>query len=77
MTLKESKTNSRVSVVEMNLEEGILRHLQVMGMIEGTPVNVLNNDKKGVMIIQVRGTRFAIGRKIAQNIVVEELTSNE
>lgn len=77
MTLKQSKTNSRVKVTTMNLDDANERHLEVMGMIEGTPINVLNNDKKGAMIIQVRGSRFAIGKKIAQNIIVEEIESNE
>ena len=41
------------------------------GVLPGTALQVLNNKKHGAMVIKLRGSRFAIGREIAQNIDVE------
>ena len=40
--------------------------------IELEQVSVLNLKSNGSMIIKVRGTRFAIGRKIAEGIKINE-----
>ena len=48
------------------------RRLQMLGMTKGTEVRILNNKKSGSIIMKVRGTRFAIGRRIAEGILVEE-----
>ena len=41
-------------------------------MTKDTEVHVLNNKKSGSIIMKVRGTRFAIGKRIAEGILVEE-----
>ena len=38
----------------------------------GSRITVLNNDKKGAMTVKFRGTRFALGKRIADNIHVKE-----
>ena len=39
-------------------------------MTRGTSVAVLNSKSHGVLIVKVRGTRFALGRNITKNILV-------
>ena len=39
-------------------------------MTRGTSVMVLNSKSHGVLIVKVRGTRFALGRNITKNILV-------
>lgn len=73
MTLKEGMEGRFFKVCKMNLPEATERRLEVVGMMEGTPIEILNNKRKGAMIIKVRGTRFALGLKIANHITVEEL----
>ena len=46
------------------------KRLEALGMTSGTSVAVLNSKNKGVLIVKVRGTRFALGRNITKNIVV-------
>ena len=41
-------------------------------MTRQTPVSVLNRKGKGILIIKLRGTRFALGYNITQNIEVKE-----
>ena len=53
----------------MNLE----RRLEALGLTTGSNITILNNDKKGAITVRFRGTRFALGKRIADNIVVEEV----
>ena len=49
------------------------RRLEVLGMLEGTRITVVNRKKRGAMIIKIRGTRFAVGENITEHIEVEEV----
>lgn len=72
MTLRQGTIGSRYEVKEIQLEDKVKRRLQMLGLTKGTAVWVLNNKKSGSVIMKVRGTRFAIGRRIAEGILVEE-----
>ena len=39
---------------------------------EGTPVNILNKKGSGSVIIKVRGTRLALGKRLSEGITVRE-----
>lgn len=74
MTLKEGVTGAKLRVKKMQLPKATEQRLEVVGMIEETPIEVLNNQKKhGAMLVKVRGTRFALGQKIAEKIEVEAI----
>ena len=51
--------------------------LEALGMTRQTPVSVLNRKGKGILIIKLRGTRFALGYNITKNIEVKEDGENE
>lgn len=72
MTLREGTIGSSYQVTEIELEDKVKRRLQMLGMTKGTKVHVLNNKKSGSIIMKVRGTRFAIGKRIAEGILVKE-----
>ena len=72
MTLREGTIGNTYQVKEIRLEDKIKRRLQMLGMTKGTEVRILNNKKSGSIIMKVRGTRFAIGRRIAEGVLVEE-----
>ena len=72
MTLREGTIGNKYQVKEIQLEDKVKRRLQMLGMTKGTGVQVLNNKKRGSIIMKVRGTRFAIGKRIAEGILVEE-----
>ena len=72
MTLREGTIGNKYQVKEIQLEDKVKRRLQMLGMTKGTEVRVLNNKKSGSIIMKVRGTRFAVGRRIAEGILVEE-----
>lgn len=72
MKLKEGKNGCTYVVEKIQTELGLERRLESLGLTEGSFITVLNNDKKGAMTVKFRGTRFALGRRIADNISVKE-----
>lgn len=72
MKLIEGVTGSTYIVEAMRLPIQTERRLEALGLTEGTSATVMNRKKKGAMVIKVRGTRFAIGEAIGENILVRE-----
>lgn len=72
MRLKEGKNNRTYIVEEIHIELNLERRLEALGLTQGSEITILNNDKKGAMTVRFRGKRFALGRRIADNIIVRE-----
>ena len=64
------------SIEGLYVEPSITRRLQALGLNDGTMIRDLNRKNKGALIIQVRGTRLALGRHISSNIEVKEISCN-
>ena len=77
MTLYDGKKGGSYEVSGVYVEESITRRLQALGLNDGTKITILNRKKKGAMIIQVRGTRLALGRHISSGIEVKEETASD
>ena len=77
MTLKNAKVGTSYTVENMDLKIDIKRHLEAIGMILNTTIEVLNKKRNGSVIFKVRGTRLAVGKNISQNITIKEIISNE
>lgn len=71
MILRNGSTGTDYRVEEIRLEENVKRRLQILGLTRGTQVEILNRKKSGTLIIKVRGTRFAVGRQIAEGVEVK------
>lgn len=72
MLLKDIGIGQSCIIEKMNLPFQMERRLQSLGMIRDTKVSVLNKKGKGIMIIKLRGTRFALGYHMTKNIEVRE-----
>lgn len=70
MTLADGKIGATYCVDRIDLPLKIKRRLEMLGMTWNSGVSVLNMKKNGAMIIKVRGTRFAIGRRLAEGIYI-------
>lgn len=57
------------------MENRLARRLEALGVNEYTKVTVLNKKKSGTLIIMVRGTRLALGEKIADGIEVRDIAA--
>lgn len=72
MTLYEACKEREYMVEGLYVEEAVARRLQALGLNDGTRIKVLNRKKRGALIIQVRGTRLALGRHLSANIEISE-----
>lgn len=72
MKLHEGEIGHTYIVHNVIVEEHLSRRLEALGVNEQTPVTILNKKGSGTLIIKVRGTRLALGQKIADGIGVEE-----
>ena len=77
MQLNEAKTGRAYVVETIDLPFEMQRHLEALGMTNKTPVSVLNRKGKGILIIKLRGTRFALGYNVMKNIGVSEADERE
>ena len=70
LKLTDGVKNNFYFVRGMSLPLKTAKRLEALGMTAGTKISVLNK-KKSALVIVVRGTRFALGKAIAQNIEIE------
>lgn len=73
MTLKDGQIGQNYIVKELKLEQSTRRRLEALGLIGGTKIQLLNRNIDGAVVFKVRGTRLAIGNKIAEAIYIEEV----
>jgi ferrous iron transport protein A len=52
---------------------GMLRRLLDLGLTKGCSFKVVQGSRAGPILIEVRGTRIALGHGIARRMIVEEL----
>ncbi len=70
MTLDKGKPGEEYTVTALSLPEAVEHRLEALGMTLGTKISVLENKSGGIMVVKVRGTRFAVGRGITRKIEV-------
>lgn len=71
MKLSEGVIGGVYRVTNVSVEEKITRRLEALGVNEQTDIAILNKKGSGSLIIKVRGTRLALGKKISDGISVE------
>ena len=73
MNVSQAQKGRTYLVKKVNLEVNIERRFEMLGMTDQVKLMVLNKKNQGAVIIKVRGTRFAIGKEIADAIEIEEI----
>ena len=76
MNVLQAQKGRTYLVKKVNLEGNIERRLEMLGMTDQVKLMVLNKKNQGAVIIKVRGTRFAIGKEIADAIEIEEMEND-
>lgn len=71
MTLAEGEINHTYTVEQFRLPMEVEKRLEVLGMTRGTKIIVANKKGHGTEIVKIRGTRFAIGKGITDNILIK------
>ncbi|WP_287792496.1 FeoA domain-containing protein [Megamonas sp.] len=77
MNVSQAQKGRTYLVKKVNLEGNIERRLEMLGMTDQVKLMVLNKKNQGAVIIKVRGTRFAIGKEIADAIEIEEIENEK
>lgn len=72
MKLCEGIIGETYVVRSVMVDETITRRLEALGVNEQTPVILMNKKGSGTVIIKIRGTRLALGRRIAEGIEIKE-----
>lgn len=61
-----------VQVVDVRAGWGFQRRLADMGLTPGVIIRVMNSQRPGPIIIDLRGSRLVLGHGMAQKILVKE-----
>lgn len=77
MKLYEGEIGRFYEVLAVTVDEAVTRRLEALGVNENTRIAVLNKKQSGSMIIKVRGTRLALGKKITGGIEIKEVAGHE
>lgn len=71
MKLCDANKKQIVQVLSIDLQSPIKERIQSLGLIQNTEIKVMQKKKNGTMIIDIRGTRFALGDLITRKIEVK------
>lgn len=75
MNLSKGLTNEEYIIENILTDDATRTRLEVLGVIIGTKVVILNKRISG-LIIKVRGTRLGIGREISNSIKIRKEEKN-
>jgi ferrous iron transport protein A len=64
------KAGEKVRLVYIDAGQGLRGRLVAMGLVPGTILTVINNDRPGPFVISVKNTKVMLGRGMAQKIIV-------
>lgn len=73
MPLLYANKGEQVVLKEVNFSTKLKKKLHDMGLTPGVKFSVISSGGRGPVIIDVRGTRLALGRGIVSNLVVDSI----
>lgn len=68
--LAMAKPGEPVTIIGVRAGRGLQRWLADMGLTPGVPIRVIHNQMTGPVLIDLRGSRVALGRGVAQKVMV-------
>jgi len=71
MSLSSVRTGESVRIKRIDSGHTLLSRLATLGFTPGTQLQVIQNRGRGPLIVNVRGTRVALGRGEASKILVD------
>lgn len=73
MPLSMVSPGELVQVAAVRAGWGLQRRLADMGLTPGVQVRVVNSQRSGPVVIEIRGSRLALGQGVAHKIMVKQL----
>ena len=71
MTLSRIDPGEEVILIDIDGGRGLRSKLYSMGLVPGITLKILNRNGSGPVMIAVKDSRLAIGRGMAEKIIVE------
>lgn len=68
--LSDVESGTRVRVVRLNGGEGFRGKVISLGLIPGKEIVVQSFSRKGPLVVQIDGSRVALGRELAGRVLV-------
>ncbi|MDD5448877.1 MAG: FeoA family protein [Actinomycetota bacterium] len=75
MPLSLATVGSVLDITEIRGGAGLQKRLADMGLMPGTRVRLVQKQERGPVLIELKGSRLALGRGMAHKIMVEEANS--
>lgn len=72
MPLSMVSPGELVQVATVRVGWGLQRRLADMGLTPGVKVRVINSQRPGPVVIEIRGSRLALGQGVAHKIMVKQ-----
>ena len=76
INLLKCTTKEKYIIEEIKTDNITKIRLQVLGVIRGTKIEILNKRINGAIIIKVRGTRLGIDKEISKSIKIRKESKN-
>lgn len=76
MRLSKGITNEEYKIEKISTDNTTKNRLQVLGILKGTKIVILNKRINGSIMIKVRGTRLGIDKQISNSIEIREENKN-
>ena len=70
MPLPMASPGEVVQVVDIRAGGGLTKRLANMGLLPGVNIRVISSQRPGPVVVEVKGTRLALGYGMAQKILV-------
>jgi ferrous iron transport protein A len=70
--LSDIQTGNTVKVQEIQGDERLISRTSSMGIIVGSSIEILRNEKKQPMLLFCRDTMVAVNRRECEKIIVQE-----
>lgn len=70
MKLSQGNKEQTYTIKELSVPKQTQDRLQSLGMTQDTSIEIVQKKHNGTMVINLRGTRFALGDQITKNIEV-------
>lgn len=71
MPLAMARPGEEVFLVGINAGFGLRKRLADMGLSPGVPLRIVHSQMPGPVIVELRGSRLALGRGMTQRIMVK------
>jgi len=71
LSLTQLKVGEKAAFINLEGGRGIVGRLTSLGFTPGVEITMTQNSGRGPLIVMLRGSRVALGRREAQKIIVQ------